>query len=47
MRDKANEWKKLNLKYVVVIGIGGSYVGVRAAIDMCCGLFDHKSPQIL
>jgi glucose-6-phosphate isomerase len=31
----------------VVIGIGGSYVGVRAAIDMCCGLFDHKSPQIL
>lgn len=30
---KANQWKAMNLKHVVVIGIGGSYIGIKAAID--------------
>ncbi|MDR2369828.1 MAG: glucose-6-phosphate isomerase [Mycoplasmataceae bacterium] len=47
MRNKANEWKKMQMKYVLVIGIGGSYVGVRAAIDMCCGLFNEVAPKII
>ena len=34
IRKKANEWKRLNLKHIVIIGIGGSYTGVKAGIDM-------------
>nr|QIQ09891.1 glucose-6-phosphate isomerase [uncultured Mycoplasmataceae bacterium] len=37
MKKKAQQWKKQNLKYVLVIGIGGSYLGVRAAIEMVQG----------
>lgn len=37
MKKKATQWKKEDLKYVLVIGIGGSYLGVKAAIDMCNG----------
>jgi glucose-6-phosphate isomerase len=37
----------MQMKYVLVIGIGGSYVGVRAAIDMCCGLFNEVAPKII
>ena len=36
IRKKAEEWHKLNLRHVVIIGIGGSYTGVKAGIDMIC-----------
>lgn len=34
MLDKANSWRKSEIKNVVVIGIGGSCIGLKAAIDM-------------
>ncbi len=37
MIKKANQWERNNIRNVVVIGIGGSYVGVKAAIDMVLG----------
>jgi glucose-6-phosphate isomerase len=37
----------MKLKYILVVGIGGSYVGVRATIDMCCGAFDKHAPQLI
>jgi glucose-6-phosphate isomerase len=37
----------MNIKKVLVIGIGGSYVGIRAAIDMCCGLMNEDKPEII
>lgn len=46
MKEKAKEWHSLGVNNVVVIGIGGSYVGVRAAIDMCCGQ-SKKNPSII
>ncbi|MDR2557691.1 MAG: glucose-6-phosphate isomerase [Mycoplasmataceae bacterium] len=29
------QWKKLKIKQIVVIGIGGSFLGTKAAIEMC------------
>ena len=37
MIKKANQWINANIKNVVIIGIGGSYIGVKAAIDMVLG----------
>jgi glucose-6-phosphate isomerase len=37
----------MKLDYVLVIGIGGSYVGVRAGIDFCTRPFDQTKPQII
>ncbi len=34
MVKKTKEWQKSNIKDIVVIGIGGSYLGVRAGVDM-------------
>lgn len=34
MVKKAKQWKQMGIKDVVVIGIGGSYLGVRAGVDM-------------
>ena len=34
IRKKVAEWKRLKLKHIVIIGIGGSYTGVKAGIDM-------------
>ena len=51
---KAAEKIKANSDVLVVIGIGGSYLGAKAAIDMLTGSFfnlqskeDRKAPQIL
>lgn len=33
MIKKAEQWQQMKIKNVVVIGIGGSYIGVKAAID--------------
>lgn len=35
--NKVKQWHNLKLKNVVVIGIGGSYIGIKAAIDMIRG----------
>ena len=46
MKAKANEWTKAGIKDIVVIGIGGSYIGVKAAIDMIkCG--DETGPRMI
>jgi glucose-6-phosphate isomerase len=37
----------MNIKHILVIGIGGSYVGIRAAVDMCCGSFDSTTPELI
>lgn len=47
----ANNLKKIS-EYVVVIGIGGSYLGAKAVIEAISGQFDHfkkgsSNPQIL
>ena len=38
---KAKQWKQLNLKQIVVIGVGGSYLGAKAAINMV----KHSGPE--
>ena len=46
MKSKANEWTKAGIKDIVVIGIGGSYIGVKAAMDMIkCG--DETGPRMI
>ncbi|MCB2194496.1 MAG: glucose-6-phosphate isomerase [Bacteroidetes bacterium] len=47
----ANNLKKIS-EYIVVIGIGGSYLGAKAVIEAISGQFDHfkkgsSNPQIL
>lgn len=42
IKQTANRWRKMNIKDVVMIGIGGSYTGVRAGIDMCNIPFDDS-----
>ncbi len=37
MIKKAKQWENNKIKHVVVIGIGGSYIGIKAAIDMVLG----------
>ena len=32
--NKAKEWNEMKIKNILVIGIGGSYIGIKAAIDM-------------
>lgn len=34
MVKKAKQWQQMKIKDVVVIGIGGSYLGVKAGVDM-------------
>ena len=46
IRNKVREWKKLNLKHIVIIGIGGSYTGVKAGIDMI-NSSQYKEPRII
>ncbi|MDR2567797.1 MAG: glucose-6-phosphate isomerase [Mycoplasmataceae bacterium] len=47
MVKKADEWKKDKVEYVVVIGIGGSFLGIKAAIDMCTNHLKEKLPKII
>lgn len=30
-----NQWKKMHINKIVIIGIGGSYIGIKAGIDLC------------
>ncbi|MCU9933284.1 glucose-6-phosphate isomerase [Mycoplasmopsis cynos] len=46
MYNKANEWKKQGIEVVVVIGIGGSYLGAKAGYDFIYGPYSTKKPDI-
>ena len=41
------EYVKANCDVFVVCGIGGSYLGARAAIEMINGLYANKKPEII
>lgn len=45
VNDTANNLRKL-AEIVVVIGIGGSYLGAKAVIDSLSGSFDYATPSI-
>ncbi|MFA7115877.1 MAG: glucose-6-phosphate isomerase [Bacteroidales bacterium] len=46
--NQAELWSKKNLDAIVIIGIGGSYLGAKAAIEALKNSFsDYNSPQIL
>lgn len=40
-------WKNEKIDTVIVIGIGGSYIGAKAGIDMCTMPFSHKSMNVI
>ncbi len=42
----ANEWKKSNIRKVVVIGIGGSYLGIKAGMNWLSSDFAKKNFKI-
>lgn len=47
MKALAQTWRKNNsTKTIVVLGIGGSYIGLKAAIDMCLPSFDREKEII-
>jgi len=41
------EYVRANYDYLVVCGIGGSYLGARAAIEAINGQFNRKKPEII
>ena len=55
-RDKLEELKELikvakeirnNADVLVVVGIGGSYLGAKAVIDMFSGYFSTNKPEVI
>jgi len=46
MEKISNKWKKQGIKKVVVIGIGGSYLGIKAGIDMLSSEFLQRKFQV-
>lgn len=47
MKALAQSWRKNNsVKTIVVLGIGGSYIGLKAAIDMCLPSFNREKEII-
>lgn len=47
MKSLAQAWRKDNsIKTIVVLGIGGSYIGLKAAIDMCLPSFNREKEII-
>ncbi|WP_027121292.1 glucose-6-phosphate isomerase [Mycoplasma leonicaptivi] len=46
MQKKANQWKQANVEVVVVIGIGGSYLGAKSGYDFIYGPYSIKKPQM-
>lgn len=47
MINKAEEWNKSGIKKVVVIGIGGSYLGIKAGVDMLTSRFQKQNFDVL
>ncbi|QGZ97741.1 glucose-6-phosphate isomerase [Mycoplasma sp. NEAQ87857] len=46
MEAKAKEWKKQGVEVVVVIGIGGSYLGAKSGYDFIYGPYSTKQPDM-
>lgn len=46
MTKLAKQWQKSNIKKIVVIGIGGSYLGIKAGMDMLRSEFNKKDFQV-
>lgn len=44
MKQIAEKWKKANVELVVVIGIGGSYLGAKAGYDFMFGQYPTQKP---
>lgn len=42
----AKQWRRQNIKKVVVIGIGGSYLGIKAGLDMLSSEFEGRGIQV-
>ena len=47
MLDINEKWTTMGVNTVVVIGIGGSYIGPRAIIDMCNLEYKKKAKEII
>lgn len=47
MQELNNTWKKLGVDTVVVIGIGGSYIGTKAGVEMCLSAFDKHPVELV
>ncbi|AKF40977.1 glucose-6-phosphate isomerase [Mycoplasmopsis canis] len=46
MYNKSQEWKKAGVEVVVVIGIGGSYLGAKSGYDFIYGPYSQKQPDM-
>lgn len=46
MLKVARQWWKNKIKKVVVVGIGGSYLGIKAGLDMLSSEFNRKDLQV-
>lgn len=46
MVKKAKQWQQMGIKDVVVIGIGGSYLGVKAGVQLLSTLSDKKKMHV-
>jgi len=47
MVKTSKQWQKSGIKDVCVIGIGGSYLGIRAGVDMLSPAFDSKKFNVI
>lgn len=46
MKRVAGQWKKSKIKKVIVIGIGGSYLGIKAGMNMLSSDFNKRNFQV-
>lgn len=46
MHEKAAQWEKAGVEVVVVIGIGGSYLGAKTGYDFIYGPYSMKKPRM-
>ncbi|VEU74437.1 Glucose-6-phosphate isomerase [Mycoplasmopsis citelli] len=46
MHQKAAQWEKMGVEVVVVIGIGGSYLGAKTGYDFIYGPYSLKKPRM-
>ncbi|WP_036452191.1 glucose-6-phosphate isomerase [Mycoplasma buteonis] len=46
MQEKANQWVKSGVEVVVVIGIGGSYLGAKTGYDFIYGPYSVNKPKM-
>ncbi|QKT05286.1 glucose-6-phosphate isomerase [Mycoplasma sp. OR1901] len=46
MEEKANQWHQDGVEVVVVVGIGGSYLGAKSGYDFIYGPYSMKKPKM-